>query len=93
MEPARPDPPPADRPGPPTALQRMLDWTGKVLEPVYGFRSLLAFKAKFRPEYRPMYMVYPDPAALPAITRAIGKACLPHMTPGQGVRLMRRLSG
>ncbi|WP_431678824.1 bifunctional lysylphosphatidylglycerol flippase/synthetase MprF [Kitasatospora sp. KL5] len=83
----------SDRGGPPTALQRMLDWMGKVLEPVYGFRSLLAFKAKFQPEYRPMYMVYPDPAALPAITRAIGKAYLPHMTPGQGVRLMRRLSG
>ncbi|MEW1909755.1 DUF2156 domain-containing protein [Kitasatospora sp. NPDC085895] len=83
----------ADRGGePPTALQRMLDWMGKVLEPVYGFRSLLAFKAKFQPEYRPMYMVYPDPAALPAITRAIGKAYLPHMTPGQGVRLMRKLS-
>jgi len=82
----------SDRGEPPTALQRMLDWMGRVLEPVYGFRSLLAFKAKFQPEYRPMYMVYPDPAALAAITRAIGKAYLPHMTPSQGVRLMRRLS-
>ncbi|GAA2798337.1 DUF2156 domain-containing protein [Kitasatospora paracochleata] len=83
----------ADRGEPPTALQRMLDWMGRVLEPVYGFRSLLAFKAKFQPEYRPMFMVYPDPAALAAITRAIGKAYLPHMTPAQGVRLMRKLSG
>ncbi|MFJ5122632.1 bifunctional lysylphosphatidylglycerol flippase/synthetase MprF [Kitasatospora sp. NPDC088548] len=78
--------------GEPTALQRMLDWMGRVLEPVYGFRSLLAFKAKFQPEYRPMYMAYPDPAALPSITRAIGKAYLPHLTAAQGVRLMRRLS-
>ncbi|MET8625371.1 rhomboid family intramembrane serine protease [Kitasatospora sp. NPDC004669] len=77
----------------PSGLQRMLDWMGKVLEPVYGFRSLLAFKAKFQPEYRPMYMAYPDPAALPGITRAIGKAYLPHLTAGQGVRLMRKLSG
>ncbi|MGW3182523.1 rhomboid family intramembrane serine protease [Kitasatospora sp. NPDC001119] len=77
----------------PTGLQRMLDWMGKVLEPVYGFRSLLAFKAKFQPEYRPMYMAYPDPAALPGITRAIGKAYLPHLTAAQGVRLMRKLSG
>ncbi|GAA1242780.1 hypothetical protein GCM10009665_36980 [Kitasatospora nipponensis] len=83
----------ADRGEPPTALQRMLDWMGRSLEPVYGFRSLLAFKAKFQPEYRPMYMLYPDPAALPSITRAIGKAYLPHLTPSQGVRLMRRLSG
>ncbi|WP_354640763.1 bifunctional lysylphosphatidylglycerol flippase/synthetase MprF [Kitasatospora camelliae] len=82
----------SDRGGEPTALQRMLDWMGRVLEPVYGFRSLLAFKAKFQPEYRPMYMTYPDPAALAAITRAIGKAYLPHMTPAQGVRLMRKLS-
>ncbi len=82
----------SDRGEPQTALQRMLDWMGKVLEPVYGFRSLLAFKAKFQPEYRPMYMVYPDPAALAGITRAIGKAYLPHLTPAQGVRLMRRLS-
>ncbi len=77
----------------PTGLQRMLDWMGRALEPVYGFRSLLAFKAKFQPQYRPMYMAYPDPAALPGITRAIGKAYLPHLTAAQGVRLMRRLSG
>ncbi|GAA0479452.1 DUF2156 domain-containing protein [Streptomyces stramineus] len=77
---------------PAAALQRVLDYGGKVLEPVYGFRSLLAFKAKFQPQYRPMYMVYPDPAALPAITRAISKAYLPHMTPAQGMRLMRQFS-
>ncbi|MFD8082151.1 rhomboid family intramembrane serine protease [Kitasatospora sp. NPDC059722] len=77
----------------PTGLQRMLDWMGRVLEPVYGFRSLLAFKSKFQPEYRPMFMAYPDPAGLPSITRAIGKAYLPHLTAAQGVRLMRRLSG
>ncbi|MBT2384947.1 DUF2156 domain-containing protein [Streptomyces sp. ISL-11] len=77
---------------PPAALQRLLDYGGKVLEPVYGFRSLLNFKAKFQPQYRPLYMAYPDPAALPAITRAIGKAYLPHVTPAQGVRLMRQFS-
>ncbi|WP_058043362.1 bifunctional lysylphosphatidylglycerol flippase/synthetase MprF [Streptomyces roseifaciens] len=77
---------------PPAALQRILDYGGKVLEPVYGFRSLLNFKSKFQPQYRPMYMAYPDPAALPAITRAIGKAYLPHMTAAQGVRLMRQFS-
>lgn len=74
------------------ALQRLLDWAGGTLEPVYGFRSLLNFKAKFQPQYRPMYMTYPDAAALPAITRAIGKAYLPHMSASQAVRLMRKLS-
>ncbi|MCF3124892.1 DUF2156 domain-containing protein [Streptomyces arenae] len=77
---------------PPAALQRLLDYAGRTLEPVYGFRSLLNFKAKFQPSYRPMYMCYPDPAALPTITRAIGKAYLPHMKPAQGVRLMRKLT-
>ncbi|MFI9723031.1 phosphatidylglycerol lysyltransferase domain-containing protein [Streptomyces sp. NPDC052396] len=78
---------------PPATLQRMLDYAGKMLEPVYGFRSLLNFKAKFQPEYHPLYMTYPDPAALPAITRAIGKAYLPHLTAAQWVRLMRQFSG
>ncbi|MFD9906576.1 phosphatidylglycerol lysyltransferase domain-containing protein [Streptomyces sp. NPDC059063] len=82
----------ADTGTPPAALQRLLDHAGRTLEPVYGFRSLLHFKAKFQPEYRPMYMCYPDPAALPSITRAIGKAYLPHMSPSQGVRLMRKLA-
>ncbi|MFI9240513.1 bifunctional lysylphosphatidylglycerol flippase/synthetase MprF [Streptomyces sp. NPDC053079] len=77
---------------PPVALQRVLDYGGKVLEPVYGFRSLLNFKAKFQPQYRPMFMAYPDPAALPLITRAVTKAYLPHMTAAQGVRLVRQFS-
>ncbi len=75
------------------ALQRVLDVTGKALEPVYGFRSLLAFKAKFQPTYQPLYMAYPDPANLPAIGNAIGRAYLPHLTPAQGLRLARRLVG
>ncbi|QCX79036.1 Phosphatidylglycerol lysyltransferase [Streptomyces sp. YIM 121038] len=82
----------ADAAEPTAALQRLLDCAGRALEPVYGFRSLLHFKAKFQPEYHPMYMCYPDPAALPSITRAIGKAYLPHLSAAQGVRLMRKLT-
>jgi lysylphosphatidylglycerol synthetase-like protein (DUF2156 family) len=72
-------------------LQRVLDVAGKALEPVYGFRSLLAFKAKFQPQYFPLYMCYPDPAALPAIGNAIGRAYLPHTNAAQMVRLSRKL--
>jgi lysylphosphatidylglycerol synthetase-like protein (DUF2156 family) len=72
-------------------LQRLLDVVGRALEPVYGFRSLLAFKAKFQPEYRPWFMTYPDSAALPAIGNAIGRAYLPDMTAGQLARLGGRL--
>ena len=74
-------------------LQRLLDVAGQALEPVYGFRSLLAFKAKFQPEYQPLYMAYPDPAQLALIGTAIGKAYLPHTTPGQLLRLSRQFTG
>ncbi|CAL9545231.1 hypothetical protein SUDANB95_04281 [Actinosynnema sp. ALI-1.44] len=80
-----------DRGARPCAVQRVLDFTGRVLEPVYGFRSLLAFKAKFQPVYRPLYMAYPDPAALPRIAGAVGRAYLPGMSVRQGVRLAGRV--
>ncbi|MBW4716840.1 bifunctional lysylphosphatidylglycerol flippase/synthetase MprF [Saccharothrix obliqua] len=76
----------------PCGVQRVLDFAGRVLEPVYGFRSLFAFKAKFQPVYRPMFMAYPDPAALPRIANAVGRAYLPGMNIRQGVRLARMLA-
>ncbi|WP_412541809.1 DUF2156 domain-containing protein [Longispora sp. K20-0274] len=82
-----------DRGDEPGALQKLLDFTGRTLEPVYGFRSLFAFKAKFQPVYQPMFMAYPDPAALPTIASAIGRAYLPHLTPAQGLRLVRKVVG
>jgi lysylphosphatidylglycerol synthetase-like protein (DUF2156 family) len=80
-----------DRGEPADALQRLLDVAGRSLEPVYGFRSLLAFKAKFQPEYRPLYLAYPDPTALPRIGTAIGRAYLPDVGPRQFGRLVRRV--
>ena len=80
-----------DRGHDPDAVQRLLDMLGRVLEPVYGFRTLLDFKAKFQPTYQPLWMAYPDPAALPAIANAITKSYLPHLTARQGSRLLRKL--
>jgi phosphatidylglycerol lysyltransferase len=80
-----------DRGQAPRGLQRLLDTVGKALEPVYGFRSLLAFKAKFQPSYLPLYLAYPDPVALPAIGLAIARAYLPELTAGQSARLLTRL--
>ncbi|WP_156213236.1 phosphatidylglycerol lysyltransferase domain-containing protein [Lentzea aerocolonigenes] len=82
-----------DRGERPRLLQRVLDVTGQVMEPVYGFRSLFAFKAKFQPTYRPMYMAYPDAAALPRIANAVSRAYLPHVTARQGLRLTAKLAG
>nr|WP_225953993.1 DUF2156 domain-containing protein [Kibdelosporangium phytohabitans] len=76
---------------PVTLLQRVLDVVGRTLEPVYGFRSLLAFKAKFQPQYRPLYMSYPDASALPSIGNAITKAYLPRITLRQAGRLAGKL--
>ncbi|MBV9920343.1 MAG: DUF2156 domain-containing protein, partial [Pseudonocardia sp.] len=81
-----------DRGLPVHALQRLLDLTGRALEPVYGFRSLLAFKAKFQPEYHPLYMAFPDPAALPAIGAAIARAYLPDSRPRDLARLLHHLN-
>jgi len=68
-------------------LSRLLELAGRTMEPVYGFRSLLSFKAKFRPLYRPLCLVYPSAADLPRIARAVSGAYLPHVSPGQAVRL------
>ena len=72
-------------------LDRLLDRLGSALEPVYGFRSLLAFKAKFQPQYAPLYMAYPDSAALPGIANALTRAYLPNLSFGERVRLLRRI--
>lgn len=72
-------------------LDRLLALAGRTMEPVYGFRSLLAFKAKFQPRYRPLWLVYPSPADLPRIARAVSGAYLPHVSAGEAVRLTRAL--
>ena len=58
-------------------LSRLLDRLGEMLEPLYGFRSLDAFKAKFQPRHVPLYMVFRDEAALPRISLALTEAYLP----------------
>jgi phosphatidylglycerol lysyltransferase len=74
-----------------SGLDRLLDWLGATLEPVYGFRSLLAFKAKFQPRYEPLYMLYPDAAALPAIGNAVTRAYLPSIKLGESLALAGRI--
>jgi len=80
-----------DRGERPSVLQRLLDIIATTMEPVYGFRSLLHFKAKFQPDYQPLYLAYPDPAALGSIATAIGRAYLPHLTTRQALRLLTKL--
>ncbi|MBV7281991.1 bifunctional lysylphosphatidylglycerol flippase/synthetase MprF [Corynebacterium sp. TAE3-ERU30] len=60
-------------------LGMMLNELGRVLEPLYGFRSLAAFKRKFKPVEHSWLLCYDDPAALPAIGLAVSRCYLPHV--------------
>jgi phosphatidylglycerol lysyltransferase len=74
-----------------TGVARMLRYIGARLEPVYGFRSLFTFKSKFQPEFRPVYMAYPDSLALPTIGVALARTYVPSLSPRQAMRFMRSL--
>lgn len=76
---------------PPSLTVRLLDFMGRTLEPVYGFRSLLAFKQKFQPEFEPMYMAYPDAVALPTIGLSLARAYLPTLSVREAVLFARGL--
>ncbi len=60
-----------------SVVEKFLDSLGESLEPVYGFRSLHAFKSKFQPRLSPMYMAFRDEADLPRVGIAITRAYLP----------------
>jgi lysylphosphatidylglycerol synthetase-like protein (DUF2156 family) len=73
------------------ALQRALEVIGDTIEPAYGFQSLRQFKDKFQPVYEPLYLTYPDPAALGPIAIAIGSVYLPRPMSRQGLRALARI--
>lgn len=59
-------------------LGNVLDRVGHALEPLYGFRSLAAFKRKFDPAHESWLLLYRDELSLPAIGRAVSKCYLPE---------------
>jgi lysylphosphatidylglycerol synthetase-like protein (DUF2156 family) len=67
-------------------VDRVLAALARALEPVYGFGSLHAFKAKFSPRIVPMYLVYRDESDLPRIAGALARAYLPEASVGQLAR-------
>ena len=69
------------------AVERFLRQLSVLLEPAYGFRSLANFKKKFQPEFAPMWMVYPDPAQLPAVGLALMRCYAPGLTVARAARL------
>jgi hypothetical protein len=63
--------------GDPGPLDVFLRRLAETLEPYYGFQSLHSFKTKFQPTFEPLYLVFPDEAALPRIGIALTRAYLP----------------
>lgn len=69
----------------------VLDYVGSLLEPVYGFRSLLFFKKKFQPRFEPLYLAVPDMLDIPTVGIAISRSYLPDMSPADAARFARTL--
>ncbi|MCU1478608.1 MAG: lysX [Subtercola sp.] len=61
----------------------------RMLEPVYGFQSLQHFKSKFRPAMTSLFLMYPDPAALPSIGLGLARAYLPDLTTRRALAYLR----
>jgi len=53
----------------------------RLLEPVYGFRSLQRFKEKFGARHEPLWLVVPTPLHVPRVTRALARAYVPGLRP------------
>ena len=69
-------------------LDTFLDRLGASLEPYYGFRSLHAF-VEVPARHEPLYLVFPDEAALPRIGLALSRAYLPDAGVRELVALAR----
>ena len=76
---------------PTSRLDPVLAVLGSMLEPVYGFRSLLAFKKKFGPRFEPLYLAVPDIMEAPAVGLAIARAYLPDLTAAEAARFAQRM--
>lgn len=72
-------------------LTRSLLLSAHMLEPVYGFASLLRFKRKFQPEAQPIYLCYPDGLQLANIGIAVLHAYLPELSLRDIVHLVQSL--
>ena len=53
--------------------------------------SLFNFKRKFQPAEAPVYVCYPDPAALPQIGLAVVRAYVPSVTPAEVAGMLSTL--
>ncbi len=74
------------------SLDRMLTVLAQAVEPMYGMKSLAAFKSRFQPDHRTLYLYYLDPLALPTIGLALTSAYLPELSTRQSASILRRMT-
>ncbi|MBM6981010.1 MAG: DUF2156 domain-containing protein [Bifidobacterium thermophilum] len=72
-------------------IEHALQIVADTLEPAYGFKSLYFFKRKFQPTPSPIYICYPDAAALPRIGLAVLSAYLPGLKASQIPDMLKSL--
>ena len=71
----------AAHPGARSLVARGSMLIARVLEPVYGFRSLQRFKEKFGARHEPLWIVVPTPLHVPRVARALASAYVPGLRP------------
>ena len=76
-----------------SAFGPLTDALAAIMEPLYGFTSLHAFKRKFKPRTQPLYLAVPEPASLATVGLAIAHAYVPHVSPAQTLSLVASVTG
>jgi lysylphosphatidylglycerol synthetase-like protein (DUF2156 family) len=72
-----------------TVLDRGTALVARLLEPVYGFRSLQRFKEKFGARHEPLWLLVPTPLHVPRVARALARAYVPGLRPAHLLHLGR----
>ena len=76
-----------------SAFGPLTDALAAIMEPLYGFISLHAFKRKFKPRTQPLYLAVPEPASLATVGLAISHAYVPSLSPAQTLTLLASVTG
>ena len=76
-----------------SAFGPLTDALAAIMEPLYGFTSLHAFKRKFKPRTQPLYLAVPEPTSLATVGLAISHAYVPSLSPAQTLTLLASVTG
>lgn len=74
------------------ASSALAERVADLAEPFYGFRSLMRFKRKFAPNYRPLHLAIPTIGQYPRVACALIRVYLPGLTMRDVGSVLRRRS-